>query len=173
MSKVKFISDLHHGHRSICNFRTHIAGQQVTTVEDHDEILSDRILSNINKRDTLWLLGDLFFTEESMKYWAEYKKACRNIQVVLGNHDTDSAVRRNNLRVIAETSKIHSLVKYKGFWLSHCPVHPVELRGSGNIHGHTHNKPVDDPRYLSVCCEQVNYKPVTLEELLSLQGDLI
>ena len=170
MSQVKFISDLHHGHTNICKFRTHIDGQSVTSVEEHDEILSDRILSSLNKRDTLWLLGDLFFTEESMKYWEAYSKACKTIQVVLGNHCTDRPIRQQNLRIMAQTAKIHSLVKYKGFWLSHCPIHPCELRGAKNIYGHTHHKPIDDERYLSVCCEQVDYRPVTIEELITLQG---
>lgn len=36
----------------------------------------------------------------------------------------------------------------------------------GNIHGHIHDKEVGDSRYFCVSCERVNYKPITLEELI-------
>lgn len=41
-------------------------------------------------------------------------------------------------------NKVYSLVKYKGFWLSHAPIHPEELRGCKNIHGHCHDAVISD-----------------------------
>ena len=62
--------------------------------------------------------------------------------------------------------EVHSLVKYKGTWLSHAPIHQDELRGCVNIHGHTHYHVIDDERYINVCSEHTNYGPIRRDVLL-------
>ena len=37
------------------------------------------------------------------------------------------------------------------------------LRFIGNIHGHLHEKTLNDKRYYSVCVEQINYTPILLD----------
>lgn len=160
MSRVFFIADLHHGHKNICKYRT-----QFSSPEEHDGVLCDNILSTVGKRDSLWLLGDLFFTEESMQYFHKYLERVKSLQVVIGNHCSDNPERQRNLQTIVQHCKVHSLVKYKDFWLSHAPIHPQELRGKKNIHGHMHNEVVNSKDYISVCCEQVGYKPISMEEI--------
>ena len=56
-------------------------------------------------------------------------------------------------------------VKYKEFWLSHAPIHPEELRDRINIHGHVHYKNIDDARYFNVSCENIGFKPISLENI--------
>jgi calcineurin-like phosphoesterase family protein len=79
---------------------------------------------------------------------------------VLGNHDIFPISEYQKY-----FTKIHGLTKYKGFWLSHAPIHSEELRGKINIHGHVHNKIIVDPRYRSVCVEALNGKPISLSSL--------
>ena len=57
---------------------------------------------------------------------------------------------------------------YKGVWLTHIPIHPDELRGRPNIHGHTHNHIINDNRYLNVCMEQINYRPLEFTEAVKV-----
>ena len=63
----------------------------------------------------------------------------------------------------------------KGVILSHIPIHPDSLgRFGAQIHGHLHTDrvmmgggagdKVIDPRYLSVCVEQIDYTPILLED---------
>ena len=62
------------------------------------------------------------------------------------------------------------MINYKKeFILSHCPIHPSELdyRFKYNIHGHVHVKSLSDERYINVCCEAIDYKPKTIEELMA------
>lgn len=66
---------------------------------------------------------------------------------------------------------IHSMVNYKGFWLTHAPIHPCELRGKRNIHGHVHDNSVKrgmglDERYINACLEVNNFKPVKFQDIL-------
>ena len=63
------------------------------------------------------------------------------------------------------------LYKYKEFWLSHAPIHPCELRGKRNIHGHVHQNHVMDEhhkrdnRYINVCVENTDGAPVSLDKI--------
>lgn len=63
--------------------------------------------------------------------------------------------------------EVHSLLKYKEFWLSHAPIHPEELRGKKNVHGHVHTESVSDLEYLNVSVDSsfMNFFPRTLREV--------
>lgn len=158
MSKVYLCSDLHLGHKNIHKFRTQFESQQ-----EHDDYIYDVLLSPITKRDTLWVLGDVCFTKEALN---KFKKlnSHGNIHIVIGNHDTDQELSISDW-VNAGFTKIYSLVKKKGCWFSHCPIHPDELRGKMNVHGHTHNHRINDSRYFCVCPEQTNWRLVDFEEI--------
>jgi len=154
MSRVYAISDLHLKHKNLVHWWT---GKKFKTIEEHDEWLVESINSVVTKRDTLWILGDIAWNNAALKLLGEikgYKK------LLLGNHDGMKS---------AEYAKygrlMPGLVKYKNFWLSHCPIHPDELRGMRNIHGHVHHNPIPDDRYLSVCVETLNGIPLDITEM--------
>ena len=79
------------------------------------------------------------------------------IRLITGNHDDINSYPSSILE--------RGLVKKYGFWLSHAPIHPDELRGFKNIYGHTHKNIIPDNRYINVCCENVGYTPISLEEI--------
>lgn len=169
MSKVYHIGDLHLGHRNILKYR-----EEFSSIEEHNGTIVDNIKSTINKRDTLWLHGDILFSDDdkTLLDFYEVVSHCENIRWILGNHDTDNTKRQKLMmtifKVLSEgcNFQVHSLVKYKGSWLSHAPLHPDELRGKINIHGHVHSQSIDDNKYFNVSCENVGYKPVTYQEIL-------
>jgi len=127
-------------------------------------------LSLIPKKATLFLLGDIAFD----KHWLDRIKAtpCRNKILVVGNHDLDRGTV--TMRDLVDTyDQVYSLHKYKNYWLSHAPIHPTELRGKKNIHGHTHHylmldeNGVPDSNYINVCCEYTGNKPIPWEYAIS------
>lgn len=153
MSKVFFIADTHFGHRNICKYRS-----QFSSPQEHDELL----ISNwnkvvIKKKYQVWVLGDMCICNDKYNFDDLIKGLNGTIRIITGNHCYLPAYK--NLRI--ETG----LVKKYGFWLSHCPIHPQELRGHKNIHGHIHDKTIDDDRYICVCPEHIDYKPIELEEI--------
>jgi calcineurin-like phosphoesterase family protein len=168
MSGVYFISDLHLGHRNILKYRS-----QFDTIEEHDSVILDNILSRVTKRDVLWILGDVIFerglNDKNVELLRTIRKNVGWIKVVIGNHCTDNKFRQDLLKYLLLTGiydEVHGLVGYKNHWLSHCPIHPDELRGKVcNIHGHLHDYVLEDKRYFSVCCEQVNYTPISFQEI--------
>ena len=54
-----------------------------------------------------------------------------------------------------------------GLLLTHVPVHysGLEFKVSKNVHGHIHEKNIDDERYINVSVEQINYTPVHIDTL--------
>ncbi len=149
MSKVYFISDLHLGHRKILEFSPERKG---STVDEHDEWIIKTWNSVVTKRDTVFVLGDVAFSRKALN---KVKLLKGNKKLILGNHD------QHPIELYMEHFSIApSLFKYKNFWLSHFPIHPNELRGKHNIHGHSHSKLIPDSRYINVCVEIWGGKPV-------------
>jgi calcineurin-like phosphoesterase family protein len=150
-------------------------------MEEHNEIIYDNLASNINKRDTLFLLGDIAFDLGWHQRIAEIR--CKNKVLILGNHDTDRSVKVREFTDCYD--KVHGLLSHRNYWWSHCPIHPQELRErKGNIHGHLHGNHVMaeeqecfgiigehtwqelDTRYINACVEHTDFKPVSFEELV-------
>ena len=165
MSDVFVISDCHFGHRNILRYRT-----QFPSIEEHDEFIMDNIASTIGKRDVLWMLGDCFFTTESLDFLRRISKMCMKVHFVIGNHDTDSKEGLANIGTMIEeklVDKIGGAFKGRGdIWFTHCPIHPDELRGRVNIHGHVHSSTIKDTRYFNACCENIDYTPRRMSECI-------
>jgi len=150
---VYFISDLHIGHRGIPKYRT-----QFKHVDEHDEwIVKQWNSRGFNKKDIIIILGDIIF--DKSKFWMLNELKGQK-WALLGNHDILTPYE-----VYHFFDKHMHFEKRYGFWLSHCPIHPDELRGKKNIHGHVHNKTIPDDRYISVCVEACNGVPVPLDEI--------
>jgi len=145
-------SDLHLGHNNIQKYRTMFEGE-----EHHRSVIKENYHKVVTKRDKVFFLGDIAFTKEALEDvsgWVADSKI-----LILGNHDTDKVDIKDIVNVFDE---VYSLYKYKEFWLSHAPIHPSELRGKYNIHGHVHFQSVDDSRYFNCCLENTEYAPISL-----------
>lgn len=157
MSKLYISSDLHLGHANICKFRPGFSSP-----EEHHETMFDNLATTVGKRDSVILLGDVAFD----LYWLNrlLEINCQKLTLIVGNHDTEKL----NMRDLASVyNEIHSMLARRNVWFTHCPIHPDEFRGKvANIHGHLHDKVIDDPRYINACVEHHSYKPVTFAELM-------
>jgi len=152
---VFFIADTHFGHRAICKYRTEFSSPQ-----EHDEYIISRINSVVKKaKHQLWLLGDICIKNSEYDFTTLLKRLNGTLHIITGNHDYLPAYEGYHVA--------NALTKKYKFWLSHCPIHPEELRGVPNISGHVHYKTIDDPRYLNVCCEAINYTPINLDDVRS------
>lgn len=163
MSVVYVISDVHFGHRNICNYRP-----MFNSMQEHDETIMENILMTVKKRDTLWMLGDCFFEEHTIDYAKRIAERVQSFNFIPGNHDTDKTERVNifkNLMQLGLFDKVGSMFHSSGFWLTHAPIHPQELYGRISLHGHVHRKTVPDNRFINVSAENINFTPVNLQQL--------
>lgn len=159
MGNVYHTSDWHLGHRGLRRFRTDFENDV-----DSDNAILANYRKVIHKRDLVWFHGDIIFDPKYLQVVADLP-GTKNL--IMGNHDTEKKRKIQMSDLIEVFDNIHSLVSYKGTWLSHAPIHPEELRGKFNIHGHTHYHVIDDERYINVCVEQTRYAPVSRYELLA------
>lgn len=160
MANVYYLGDLHFGHKNILTYRSNFS-----SIEEHDTIIMENILTTVGKRDTLWLMGDILFNEESISKLQVINSNVGYVNWVLGNHDSDNNERQKIIRKVLQLGIVHkvgALFSSNGFWLSHAPIHSEELRGKCNIHGHVHTATLSDNRYFNTSCENINYKPVDL-----------
>ncbi len=144
MATIFFTSDLHDGHRAIPKYRGSFV-PSIVDVESNREFIRDNWRAT--KRDTVILLGDIFFAKDSHEF---IKTLPGNKTTLLGNHDVESN-GRSKIEDILTCSKIAGVVKRKvvidgvprKIWLQHTPMHPSELRGCLMGHGHIHDEQKD------------------------------
>lgn len=164
MSGQYIIADLHLGHTNIIKFR-----DGFSTLEEHDQTLMDNIRSVYGKRNSIWLLGDTIFDERYQYFLEELCQNFQHVHNILGNHCTENKVREKMLKHMYGTQHnfhLHGMLSKFGFWLTHSPIHPDEIRKKiGNIHGHVHQNTIDDSRYFNVSVDNIDCKPITIDEI--------
>ena len=169
MSIVRFIADLHLGHENMAKHRG------FTSSTEQDEYIVKQWNSVVTMRDLTYILGDI--TMESSKFYHTVGQLNGRKIVIGGNHDKPGHTKE----LLKYVESIGGMIQYKGIFLTHCPVHPMEMkyRIKHNIHGHIHEKLVEkdfylfgfkvfsrlDTRYHCVSCEHIDYTPKTLKEL--------
>ena len=152
---VYFCSDLHFGHKGIQQFRPF-----VTSCSNNEQQIIRDWQAVITKRDTVYVLGDAAFTTDACDLFGSLPGVK---YLVRGNHD-----KLDTTYYLKYFKQVYGLLKYKEFWLSHAPIHPQELRGRINLHGHVHysnvvaenvnGSKIPDTRYFNCCVENTrNY----------------
>lgn len=173
MARVFFTSDLHFGHKNLCQ------GLRGMTAEESDKLIIDNWNKVVTKRDLVYVLGDI--TMENQNDIPKYVSQLNGrIVLIGGNHDTKQCC--DVYRKLGIT--VMGCLKYKGFICTHIPVHPYELEQEdrqllrGNIHGHVHRSGTIDgmeyepktdygPLYYNVNTELHNYTPIAFDDLLA------
>lgn len=150
---VFFIGCPHLNHRNIAKFR-----KCVNSPEHNNALIVRQWEDTIHKNDLVFVMGDAAFDDEGL----DLLGALRGRKILIkGNHD-DTTSTAKQFQIFSE---IHGMLKYKGMWLTHAPIHPDELRGKSNLHAHVHYASIqtrgifgkyfkkEDPRYFNVCID--------------------
>lgn len=149
MSKVYIIADLHFGHDNIAMHRG------FKNAEEQDTLIIKNWNSVVGKNDIVWILGDIGMEKSTHYHLLNELKGKK--KVILGNHD----LPKHTPELLKYVEQVGAMVKYKGYILSHCPIHESEMEHYNvNIHGHVHEKTINDDRYLNVSCDVLNYTPM-------------
>jgi calcineurin-like phosphoesterase family protein len=150
LPEVWIFSDPHYNHKNICrgttNWRTldgEIPIEQTrdfTTLEKMNEAILKGINENVGQDDILICLGDWSFGGfESIEEFRN-RIICRNIHLVLGNHDHHIERNREDIqRLFTSVSHYETLIIYKKtFRLFHYPIQSWNGMNEGDIHLHGH-----------------------------------
>ncbi len=177
---VYFLGCPHFGHKWMAHHR----GFQDEFY--HDEHIIQEWNKVIQKKDLVWILGDI--TMESKEHYYRLDALNGRKKVVLGNHDLPEHTRE----LLNYVETVAGCVDYKGYILSHIPIHPNEISFCrGNIHAHIHENKLNevsimdrygDPlnpdstksatlhKYFNVDAQAINYKPISMDEITERLG---
>lgn len=168
MPNIFLASDHHFSHPGMLKF-TREDGTPLRSfgsVEEMDQHMIDRHNAVVKPNDLVYFLGDVTCskTEDPLKNL--YALAGRKV-LIKGNHD------HHPLQVYSRHFEdVKGLHELSGMVLTHVPLHPASVARWGvNVHGHMHTNNVRlengelDPRYFCVCMEQIDYTPISLEDL--------
>ena len=170
MSNRFVISDHHLGHENSWKLFKLADGSPLrpfTSTEEMNEAMIERHNAVVRPQDSVYFLGDVVINK---RYLELVKRMNGKKRLIRGNHDI---FKDNDYRDVG-FEQIHGVrVFVDKFIFSHIPLHPdcVTDRFKINCHGHLHSNRVlktdgtIDPRYICVCVEQVNYTPVSFDEL--------
>jgi len=170
VTRIFLISDHHFGHSNIVH--KFDPSRPFVNIHEHDEALVSNHNSVVRPEDHVYFLGDVVINRRMLPIVTRLNGKKR---LVRGNHD----IFKTKEYIDVGFEEIYGVRVFQpntqqnktGFILSHIPLHPDHLiRGYKNVHGHLHfnrvmRGPIPDDRYISVCCEHVNYTPVLLESL--------
>ena len=167
MSNIFLISDQHYNHKNFLNFLDE-AGNKIrpfTDVEEMDEYMIFCHNSVVKPQDKVYFLGDVCFNKKTLDIIMPRLNGTKVL--IKGNHDNLKLTQYQEY--FKDVRASHQLDKYV---LSHIPLHPDHMGrwANGCIHGHLHQckvmkDGVEDPNYINVSVECINYTPISLEEL--------
>lgn len=191
MSRTSFVvSDTHFGHRNSWEkFKLEDGSplRPFTSTEEMDEAMVERWNAVVGEHDTVYHLGDVVINRKSLHH---IKRLNGKKRLVRGNHDI---FKDEDYREVG-FEKIYGVRVFTDrFIMSHIPLHPdcITTRFKVNVHGHLHanrvmwdNEPYQatdgpggtwgertfhrrgvDPRYMCVCVEQTDFRPISFEEV--------
>lgn len=144
---IYFTGDTHYNHRNIV--RGVSTWIDKTNCRDYDtqEQMNDVIIKNINsivkEDDTLFHLGDVGFHGAENIYAFRGRIKCKNIHLIIGNHDTD-LYANEGLKSLFTSIEFYREINVNGqkIILCHYPLITWNKNhhGSWMLHGHCHGK---------------------------------
>jgi calcineurin-like phosphoesterase family protein len=188
-----FTSDTHYGHSNICKATTNWTDADSVT-RDFKSLnhMNDTIVNNINEvvgeNDILIHLGDWSFG--GFDKIAEFRSriVCKNIHLVLGNHDHHIERNKENirdlfnsvheyLRLEIKTFSSHDMFPSETFTfiLCHYPIASWHNMNDGviHLHGHVHLPPhlrLSEGKAMDVGVDGNNLNPHSLREIISIMS---
>lgn len=171
MSKnIFFISDHHMGHEGPYNKFLMPNGKYLRdpfkNSDEADEMMIERHNKVVSDNDRVYFVGDFCF---SKKHIHKAGRLRGKKVLIKGNHDILEL--KEYLPYFEDIRGVH---QFDGMVITHIPVHEQSLgRWGFNVHGHLHSHRVMMPgasdgidhRYFNVSVEQLDYTPISLEQV--------
>lgn len=184
--RVWITSDTHYGHKNICrgvtDWKLPNGGipidqtRDFPTIERMNSVIVDNINEVVGQDDILIHLGDWSFGGfENIKEFRE-KIVCRNIHLVIGNHDHHIEKNRDNIQELFLSVQNYLFLEYKNkmthrFVMCHYPIcswHDMK-KGVYHLFGHLHTPKehkIMSGRSMDVGMDGNDFKPYNIDEVI-------
>jgi len=182
---VFITSDCHFSHKNLCRgvtgWRTTDGKVPVSSTRDFPtlDLMNDMIVNNINSKvgqdDTLIMLGDIAFGGfENITIFLD-RLICKNIHLVLGNHDHHISNNRGGIQdmFLSVQNYLEANINGENFVLSHYPFASWNGLNKGviHLHGHVHLSAKDkwgNGKRLDVGMDGNDMRPYKLSEIVHM-----
>ncbi|UOB20911.1 metallophosphoesterase family protein [Macrococcus armenti] len=166
---IYFISDTHFYHKNMAKSRSF-------TVEQMNALLIKNWNETVSESDDIYILGDLFYRASIEEANALLNTLNGKKHLVIGNHDKHFLKKEHfNKEHFQEISYIieFNYDEYH-FFLCHYPVVDWNRKRyeSFHLYGHVHAnrafKPILGPQSLNLSVENIDYKPISINQVISI-----
>ena len=147
-NNIWFTSDTHFNDVHICEgeVKPGVTPKKITRNFQNIDSMNTKIIDNINslvkENDILFHLGDFSLTRTDKIKQFRDRILCKNVHLILGNHDRDISLNIDKLQLIFSSvnNYLELQLKFQLFILSHYPISSWNglNRGSIHLHGHVH-----------------------------------
>jgi calcineurin-like phosphoesterase family protein len=183
--KVWITSDTHFGHknivRGVTNWRTQDgqipveSTRDFNTVEEMNQRLVDGINTVVDQDDTLIMLGDVSFGGFDNIGNFINRIVCKNIHLILGNHDTHIENNRGDIqdKFLSVQHYLEVKIEGKDFVLCHYPLQSWHGLNKGviHLHGHVHlpdNRKFGNGKKMDVGVDGNNLDPYSISDIIKI-----
>lgn len=149
---IYFTADTHFGHSNIIKY----CNRPFETIKEMDEILIENINKTVRSNDILWHLGDFCFKYQfKIEEYAE-RLNCKNIHIILGNHDKQlkkySCSLLNHGIFKSIQNFFEGKINEQSMTLCHYAMRIWNKShyGAWQLYGHSHGTLEDNPNALSI-----------------------
>jgi calcineurin-like phosphoesterase family protein len=183
--KLWFASDTHYNHGGICSATTSWKSgfREFPSLESMNDTLVNNINDKVGENDILIHLGDWSFGGFDSILEFRNRIKCKNIHLVLGDHDHHIERNKNNIQNIF--TSVHNYLnldlriqhkefteKYR-FVCMHFPISSWDglARGVMHLFGHVHlptHLRVMEGKAMDVGVDGNNLEPISLQEVLDI-----
>lgn len=162
MSDTFLISDTHFGHEKTCTTFKRSNGSPLRPFANADEMNEEMVRrwnAVVRPNDKVYHLGDVVINR---KFLPILDRLNGKKRLVRGNHDIFPT--KDYLKYFDEIYGVRVLAD---MILSHIPLARdcITERFNVNVHGHLHANSMDDDRYICVCVENINYMPISIDDV--------
>ena len=184
--KVWITSDTHYSHKNICRGTTNwrmpdgsIPEKQTRdfqTIEKMNSTIVDNINNLVGQDDILIHMGDWSFGGfENIQEFYD-RLICKNIHLILGNHDHHIDRNRDNIQRLFLGVSWFQQFEYMGETLE-CMHYPISSwnglrKGRIHLHGHCHlpdNLKISNGRRMDIGMDgNTNFEPYNLHEVIKM-----
>jgi calcineurin-like phosphoesterase family protein len=169
MADIWFISDTHFFHDNMMGFKDSqgnlIRGSRFKDTHHMNMVMVANWNDHVKPQDKVYHLGDVAVGVKNASDFTNLMSILNgHKRLLLGNHDHIRSPAYNAFEQI----DLWTGGKFKqyNFVASHIPLRPDQMRdGEFNVHGHTHQNVLADKRYINVCVERTDYRPLHLDEI--------
>ena len=162
-------SDLHLHHRNIIRYTK----RPFTSCEQMDGVLHGNWRHVVGEEDVMLCCGDIALAGSLKPIRLDRVTMAPGRKVlVLGNHDF---TRRGKVAQTGFDEAWMTLLVTTDppLAFTHIPLGDVPA-GTVNVHGHVHNnEPLRSGRYVNICVEHTDYRPLPLQAIVRLAAELV